>query len=108
MWLNQNELQEFKAQINDFMEWGYIRPNKLPYVLHVLFLNKKDEKLHMCINYRALNKITIKNNYPLPQIDNLFHRLNGASYFSHINLKSNYYQIHVEKTNVEKMAMKTR
>jgi hypothetical protein len=53
------------------MEWGYIRPNKLPYVLHVLFLNKKDEKLRMCINYRALNKITIKNNYPLPQIDNL-------------------------------------
>jgi len=73
-----------------------------------LFLNKKDEKLCMCIDYHALNKITIKKNYPLPQIDNIFDHLNGAFYFSRINLKSSYYLICVEKENVEKMVMKTR
>jgi hypothetical protein len=59
------------------MEWGYIESNKLPYDLPILFMDKKDEKLCMCIDYHSLNKITIKNNYPLPQIDNFFNRLNG-------------------------------
>jgi hypothetical protein len=69
---------------------------------------KKDKKLHMCIDYHALNTITIKNNYPLPRIDDPFDHLNGASYFSRIDLKSNYYQIHVEEADVGKIAMKTR
>jgi len=90
------------------MEWGYIRLSKSPYGLHVLFVDKKDGKLCMCIEYYALNKITIKNNYPLPQIDDLFGRVNGVSYFSRINLKSSYYQIHVEDADVEKMATSTR
>jgi len=71
-------------------------------------VDKKDGKLHVCIDYRALNKITIKNNYPLPRIDDLFDHLNGLSYFSRIDLKLNYYQIHVEEVDVEKMAMRTR
>ncbi len=54
------------------MEWGYIKLNKSPYGLPILFMDKKDEKLRMCIDYRSLNKITIKNNYPLPQIDDLY------------------------------------
>ncbi len=69
--LNKKKLQEFKAQINDLMEWGYIKLSELPYGLPVLFVDKKDEKLSKCINYRPLNKITIKNNYPLPQIEDL-------------------------------------
>jgi hypothetical protein len=60
------------------MEWGYIKSNKLPYGLPILFVDKKDEKLCMCIYYRSSNKITIKNNYPLPQIDDLFDCLNGV------------------------------
>ncbi len=70
--LNKKELQELKVQINNLMEWGYIRPSKLPYGSLILFVDKKDKKLHMCIDYHALNKITIKNNYLLPQIDDLF------------------------------------
>jgi hypothetical protein len=61
------------------MEWGYIRPNELPCGLLALFVDRKDGKLHMCIDYYALNKITIKKNYSLPQIDNLFGCLNGVS-----------------------------
>ncbi len=66
--LNKKELQEIKVQINNLMEWGYIRPSKSPYGSFILFVDKKDKKLHMCIDYRALNKITIKSNYLLPQI----------------------------------------
>jgi hypothetical protein len=64
------------------MEWGYIKLNKSPYGSPILFMDKKDEKLHMCIDYHALNKITIKNNYPLLHIHNFFYHLNGASYLS--------------------------
>jgi hypothetical protein len=71
-------------------------------------VDKKDEKLNMYINYYALNKITIKNNYPLPWIEDLFDNLNGAYYFNQIDLKSNYYQICVENVDVKKMAMKIR
>jgi hypothetical protein len=70
-------------------------------------VDKKDKKLHMCIYYHALNKINIKNNYPLLWIDYPFDHLNGASYFSQIELKLNYYQIHVEEMNVGKTSMKT-
>ncbi len=74
----------------------------------MLFVDKKDGKLCMCINYHALSKITIKNNYPFFQVDDLFNCLNGDSYFSWIDLKSSYYQIRVEKADVEKMTKKTR
>jgi hypothetical protein len=81
-WLNIKKLQEFKAQINNLMEQGYIRLNKSPYGSPILFVDRKDKKLLMCIDYHTLNKITIKNNYPLPRIDNLFYHLNGAFYFT--------------------------
>jgi hypothetical protein len=73
-----------------------------------LFVDKKDEKLRMCIDYHALNKINIKNNYPLPQVHNLFDHLNGASYFNQIDLKSGYYQICVKDVDVEKTAMRKK
>jgi len=90
------------------MKQEYIRLNKLAYGLPILLVDKKDEKLRKCIDYCAFNKITIKNNYPLPRIDNLFDHLNGVSYFSCIDLKLGYYQICVEDVDVEKTAMKTR
>jgi len=76
--LNQKELEEFKRQINDLMETSYIRPSKSPYNDLMLFVGKKDGKLKMCIEYQALNKTTIKNNYPLLRIYNLFNMLNEA------------------------------
>jgi hypothetical protein len=106
--LDKKKLQKFKVQINDLMERGYMRPNKSPYGSLVLFIDKKDGKLHMCIDYHALNKITIKSNYPLPRINNLFDRLNGASYFNDIDLKLSYYQIHMQDADIEKTAMRTR
>jgi hypothetical protein len=83
------------------MEQGYIKLNKLPYGSPILFVDKKDRKLCMCIDYHTLNKITIKNNYPLPRIDNLFDHLNGASYLSCINSKLGYYQICVKDADVK-------
>ena len=74
----------------------------------MLFVDKKDGKLRICINYRALNKVTIRNNYPLPRIDDLFDRLAGAKYFSCINLKLGYYQIQIADGDVEKTACRTR
>ncbi len=71
-------------------------------------MDKKDGKLHMCINYFALNKIIINNNYSLPRIENFFDHLNAVFYCHQIDLKLNYYQILVEEVDVEKMAMRTR
>jgi hypothetical protein len=106
--LNNKELKKLKRQINDLMERSYIHPNKSPYGAPVLFMGKKDGKLSMCIDYRALNKITIKNNYSLPIIDDLFNMLNRAQYFNWIDLKLGYYQIHIMDGNVEKTTMKMR
>ena len=106
--LNQKELLELKKQLNDLLSRGYIRPSKSPYGAPVLFVDKKDGKLRMCIDYRALNKVTIKNNYPLSRIDDLFDRLAGAEFFSRIDLKSGYYQIRIANEDVEKTACCTR
>ena len=106
--LNQKELLELKKQLNDMLSRGYIRPRKSPYGASLLFVDKKDGKLRMCINYRTLNKVIIKNNYPLPRIDDLFHRLAGAKYFSCIDLKSGYYQIQIADGDVEKTTCRTR
>jgi hypothetical protein len=88
------------------MERDYICLSRSPYGVPVLFVGKKDKKLRMCIDYQALKKITIKHNYPLPKIDYLFDRLNGARYFSRINLKSGYYKIHIMDEDVKKTMMR--
>ena len=106
--LNEKELLDLKKQLNDLLSRGYIRPSKSSYGAQVFFVDKKDGKLRMCIDYRALNKVTIKNNYPLPWIDNLFDRLAGAKYFSRIDLKSGYYQIQIGDGDVEKTACHIR
>ena len=86
-----DELKELKEQLQELQEKGYIRPSSSPWGLPVLFVRKKDGSLKMCIDYRSLNKVTIKNKYPLPRIDDLFDQLQGAKYFSKIDLRSGYY-----------------
>jgi hypothetical protein len=87
------ELVELKLQLKEMMDKGYIRPSVSPWGAPVLFVKKKDSTLRLCIDYRQLNKVTIKNKYPLPRIDDLFNQLGGASIFSKIDLRSVYYQV---------------
>jgi hypothetical protein len=87
------ELVELKLQLKEMMDKGYIHPNVSPWGAPVLFVKKKDGTLQMCIDYRQLNKVTIKNKYPLPRIDDLFDQLGGSSIFSKIDLRSGYNQV---------------
>ncbi|CAF1640944.1 unnamed protein product, partial [Didymodactylos carnosus] len=102
------ELAELKQQLTELVEKGYIRPSKSPYGAPVLFAKKKDGSLRMCVDYRALNKITIKNKYPLPRIDEMLDQLNGAKIFSRLDLRSGYHQIRVRDDDIEKTAFRTR
>jgi hypothetical protein len=90
-----NELAEMKKQIQELIEKGYIRPSTSPWGAPVLFVKKKDGTMRMCVDYRALNEVTIKNKYPLPRIDDLFDQLKGASVFSKIDLRSGYHQFKI-------------
>jgi len=102
------ELKELKAQLKDLLDKGFIQPSISPWGAPVLFVKKKDGSLRMCIDYRQLNKVTIKNKYPLPRIDDLFDQLQGASYFSKIDLRSGYHQLRVRGVDVPKTAFRTR
>jgi len=85
------ELEELRKQLNELLDTGYIRPSKAPYDAPVLFQKKYDGSLRLCIDYRALNKITVKNKYPIPLIADLFDRLGQARYFTKLDLLSGYY-----------------
>ena len=85
------ELRELKEQLKDLLEKGFIRPSVSPWGAPVLFVRKKDGTLRMCIDYQQLNKVTIKNKYPLPRIDDLLDQFQGARYFSKIDLRSGYH-----------------
>ena len=85
------ELKELKLQLQELLEKGFIRPSVSPWGAPVLFVKKKDGTLRLCIDYRQLNKLTVKNKYPLPRIDDLFDQLKGASIFSKIDLRSGYH-----------------
>jgi hypothetical protein len=106
--MNHEELRELKVQLKELLAKGYIKPSKSPYGAPVLFVHKKDGTLRMCVDYRALNKVTMKNRYPLPRIDDLFDRLSGAKMFSRIDLHSGYYQIRIAQGDEEKTACRTR
>ncbi len=106
--MNHEELKELKVQLEELFAKGYIKPSKSPYGAPVLFVHKKDGTLRMCVNYRAFNKATVKNRYPLPRIDDLFDHLLGAKVFSRIDLRSGYYQIRIAEGDEEKTACCTR
>ncbi len=95
-----------------FLSWKFLTSKAFIimtlYEAPMLFVDKKDNKLHICIDYCALNKITIKNNYPLFQIENMFDHLNGTCYLNWVNLKLNYYQICILDANVEKMTTRIK
>jgi hypothetical protein len=88
-----NELAELKTQLQDLLEKRFIRPSSSPWGCPAIFVKKKDQTLRMCVDYRPLNEVTIKNKYPLPRIDILFDQLTRARVFSKIDLRSGYHQI---------------
>ena len=101
------ELKELKLQLQELLEKGFIRPSVSPWGAPVLFVKKKDGTLRLCIDYRQLNKLTIKNKYPLPIIDDLFDQLKGASIFSKIDLRSGYHQLRIKDVDAHKTAFRT-
>ena len=102
------ELQEVKKQLDDLLAKGWIQPSVSPYGAPILFVRKKEGSLRMCVDYRALNKQTIKNRYPLPRTDELLDQLHGAAVFSKIDLQSGYHQVRVAEDDVYKTAFRTR
>ncbi|KAJ4973800.1 hypothetical protein NE237_006974 [Protea cynaroides] len=102
------ELKELKVQLQELLDKGYIRPSISPWGAPVLFVKKKDGSVRLCIDYRELNKLTIKNRYPLPRIDDLFDQLQGARVFSKIDLRSGYHQLKIKEGDIPKTAFRTR
>jgi hypothetical protein len=102
------ELAELKKNVDMLLDQGFIKPSTLPYAALVLFTLKKEGALRMCVDYRALNDITIKNRYPLPRVDEIFDQLNRVRYFSKIDLRSGYWQIKVKDEDTHKTAFRTR
>ncbi|GJR20778.1 putative reverse transcriptase domain-containing protein [Tanacetum coccineum] len=106
--LAPSEMKELSDQLQKLFDKGFIRPSSLPWGAPVLFVKKKDGSFWMCINYRELNKLTVKNRYPLPRIDDLFDQLQGSSVYSKIDLRSGYHQLRVREEDIPKTAFRTR
>ncbi|GKA72674.1 putative reverse transcriptase domain-containing protein [Tanacetum coccineum] len=106
--LAPSEMQELSNQLQELTDRGFIRPSTSPWGAPVLFVKKKDGSFRMCIDYRELNKLTIKNRYPLPRIDDLFDQLQGSSVYSKIDLRSGYHQLRVREEDIPKTAFRTR
>ena len=106
--MSPKELDELKKIIDDLLAHGFIQPAASPFGAPVLFVKKKDGTMRMCVDYRALNKITIANKYPLPRIDELFDRLQGAKYFSKIDLRSGYHQVRIAEKDIDKTTFNSR
>jgi hypothetical protein len=102
------ELAELKKQLQELLDKGFIRPSTSPWGCPALFVKKKDESLRLCVDYRPLNAVTIKNKYPLPRIDVLFDQLVGAKVFSKIDLRSGYHQVKIWASDIPKTAFSTR
>jgi hypothetical protein len=106
--MTPKELAELKVQLNELLDKGYIRPSSSPWGCLALFVKKKDQSLRLCVDYRPLNAVTVKNKHPLPHIDILFDQLAGAKVFSKVNLCSDYHQIKIRPEDVPKTAFSTR
>ncbi|XP_073017852.1 uncharacterized protein [Primulina eburnea] len=102
------EMKELKNQLQELLDKGFIRPSSSPWGAPVLFVKKKDGSLRLCIEYREINKVTIKNMYPLPQIYDLFDQLQGETVFSKIDLRSGYNPLKVKEDDISKTAFRTR
>ncbi|KAA0066907.1 pol protein [Cucumis melo var. makuwa] len=102
------ELKELKVQLQELLDKGFIWPSVSPWGAPVLFVKKKDGSMRLCIDYRELNKVTVKNRYPLPRIDDLFDQLQGATVFSKIDLWSGYHQLRIRDSDIPKTAFRSR
>ncbi|GJS21218.1 hypothetical protein Tco_0449850 [Tanacetum coccineum] len=102
------EMKELSEQIKELSDKGFIRPSSSPWGAPILFVKKKDGSFRMYIDYRELNKLTVKNHYPLPRIDDLFDQLQGSSIYSKIDLRSGYHQLRVREEDIPKTAFRTR
>ncbi|GKA30816.1 putative reverse transcriptase domain-containing protein [Tanacetum coccineum] len=105
--LAPSEMEELSGQLKELQDKGFIRPSSSPWGAPVLFVKKKDGSFRMCIDYRELNKLTFKNRYPLPRIDDLFDQLQGSQYLSKIDLRSGYHQLRVHEDDIPKSAFRT-
>ncbi|GJZ24350.1 putative reverse transcriptase domain-containing protein [Tanacetum coccineum] len=106
--LAPSEMKELSEQLKELSDKGFIRPSSSPWGAPVVFVKKKDGSFQMCIDYRELNKLTVKNHYPLPRIDALFDQLQGSSVYSKMDLRSGYHQLRVRKEDIPKTAFRTR
>jgi hypothetical protein len=102
------ELKELKKQLTELQEAGFIRPSSSPWRVLVLFVQKKDGSQRMCVDYRSLNDVTVKNKYLLPRIEDLFDQMRGARVFSKIDLRSGYHQMKIRLSDIPKTAFSTR
>nr|GEW37335.1 putative reverse transcriptase domain, ribonuclease H-like domain, aspartic peptidase domain protein [Tanacetum cinerariifolium] len=106
--LTPSEMKELSVQLRELSKKGFIRPSSSPWGALILFVKKKDGSFRMCIDYRELNKLTIKNRYPLPRIDDLFDQLQGSSVYSKIDLRSGYHQLRIREEDIPITAFRTR
>ena len=102
------KLRELKEQLQELLDKGFIRPSVSLSGAPILFVKKKDGSMRLCIDYRKLNKVTIKNKYPLPRIDDLFDQLQGAMVFFKIDLRSGYNQLRIREEDIPKTAFRSR
>ncbi|GKB26910.1 putative reverse transcriptase domain-containing protein [Tanacetum coccineum] len=100
-------MKELSEQLQELSNKGFIRPSSSPWGAPILFVKKKDGSFRMCIDYRELNKLTVKNRYPLPRIDDLFDQLQGSSVYSKIDLRSIYHQLRVHEEDISNTAFRT-
>src|SRR5207247_1566586 len=106
--MSSNDLAEMKVQLQDLLDKGFIRPSSSPWGCSAMFVDKKDQTKRLVVDYRPLNEVTVKNKYPLPDINILFDQLASAKVFSKIDLRSGYHQIRVREEDIPKTAFSTR
>jgi hypothetical protein len=106
--MSVEELKGLKKQLTELQEAGYICPSSTPWGASVLFVQKKDGSQRMCVDYRSLNDVTVKNKCPLPRIENLLNQMRGARVFSKIDLRSGYHQMKIRTSDMPKTAFSTR
>ena len=102
------ELKELRKQLDQLLNIGFIRLRTSPWGAPVLFVKKHDETLQLCTDYRFLSRVTVKNKYPLPRIEDLFDQLRGSKYYTKIDLRTGYHQLRIREEDIPKTAFRTR